>query len=74
MTAKHAGKYVFTARDLAGLFYIALTQQLSRTSLFSDSRRAAVQAATSLFRNDSKGVKDRKIKAVEAGFAAAGIA
>ena len=73
MTAKHAGKYVFTARDLAGLFYIALTQHLSRTSLFSDSRRAAVQAATSLFRNNSKGVKDRKIKAVEAGFAAAGI-
>ena len=74
MTAQSAGKYVFKARDIAGIFYIAMTQHLSRTSLFSDSRRAAVQAAKSLFRNDSKGVRDRKIKAVEAGFAAAGIA
>jgi len=73
MTAKSAGKYVFKARDIAGIFYIAMTQHLSRTSLFSDSRRAAVQAAKSLFRNDSKGVRDRKVKAVEAGFAAAGI-
>ena len=74
MTAKHAGAYVFTPREIAAIFYIALTQHLSRTSLFSDSRRAAVQAAKSLFRNNSKAVRDRKIKAVEAGFAAAGIA
>ena len=74
MTAKRAGKYVFTARELAGIFYIALTQHLSRTSLFSDSRRAAVQAAKSLFRNNSKATRDKKVKAVERGFAAAGIA
>ena len=73
MTAKRAGKYVFSARELAAIFYIALTQHLSRTSLFTDSRRAAVQAATSLFRNDSALVRGRKIKAVEAGFTAAGI-
>jgi Zn-dependent metalloprotease len=73
MTAKSTGTYVFTARELAALFYIALTQHLSRTSLFSDSRRAVVQAARSLFRNDSKAMRDRKIKAVEAGFTAAGI-
>ena len=73
MTAKRGGSYVFTARELAALFYVALTQHLSRTSLFSDSRRAAVQAATSLFRSDSKRVRETKIEAVEAGFAAAGI-
>ena len=73
MTARSAGKYVFSAR-MPSHFYIALTQHLSRTSLFSDSRRAVVQAATSLFRNDSRRVRDIKIKAVEAGFAAAGIA
>ena len=74
MTAKRTGKYVFNGRELAAIFYIALTQHLSRTSLFSDSRRAAVQAAMSLFRNDSKNVRDMKIKAVDGGFAAAGIA
>jgi Zn-dependent metalloprotease len=74
MTAKNVGKYVFTPRELAALFYIALTQHLSRTSLFTDSRRAVVQAATSLFRNNSKAARDRKVKAVEAGFDAAGIA
>jgi Zn-dependent metalloprotease len=73
MTAKRAGKFVFSARELAGIFYIALSQHLSRTSRFSDSRRAAVQAATSLFRKNSKRVRERKVKAVEAGFAAAGI-
>jgi Zn-dependent metalloprotease len=74
MTAKSAGKYVFNARELAAIFYIALTQHLSRTSRFRDSRRAAVQAAKSLFRNATKAIRDRKVKAVEAGFAAAGIA
>jgi neutral peptidase B len=73
MTAKNAAKYVFRPRELAGLFYIALTQHLSRTSLFNDSRRAVIQAATALFRNNARGIRNRKIKAVEDGFAAAGI-
>jgi Zn-dependent metalloprotease len=73
MTARSAGKYVFKARELAALFYVALTQHLSRTSLFIDSRRAVIQAATTLFRNSAKGTRNRKIRAVEDGFAAAGI-
>lgn len=51
----------------------ALTVHLSRTSQFADSRRAVLQAARSLFRNDSAAVLARKIKAIEDGFAAAGI-
>ena len=73
MTAKSGGKYLFKPSELAALFYIALTQHLSRTSLFTDSRRAVVQAARSLFRNNSAAVRDKKIKAVEAGYSAAGI-
>jgi neutral peptidase B len=73
MTARSGGKYLFKASELAALFYIALTQHLSRTSLFTDSRRAVVQAARSLFRNNSAPVRERKIKAVEAGYSAAGI-
>ncbi len=73
MTAKSRGNYVFSGVEIAAMFYIALTQHLSRTSLFTDSRRAVVQAAQSLFRNNPLAVRDRKIRAVTNGFAAAGI-
>lgn len=74
MTAKSGGRYVFKRTEIAALFYIALTVHLSRTSQFADSRRAVLQAARSLFRKDSATVLARKIKAIEDGFAAAGIA
>jgi Zn-dependent metalloprotease len=51
ISARSAGRYVFNAADVAGLFYLALTVHLSRTSQFSDSRRAVVQSARTLFRN-----------------------
>ena len=73
ITAKRGGNFLFNAKDVAALFYIALTQYLSRTSLFADSRRALVQAARSLFRNDAADLRTRKIRAVERGFRAAGI-
>jgi bacillolysin/neutral peptidase B len=73
ITAKSGGRCLFSARDVAGFFYIALTQHLSRTSLFADSRRAVVQAARSLFRNDAAELKTMKIRAVERGFKAAGL-
>jgi Zn-dependent metalloprotease len=73
ITAKVGAQQVFTADEVAALFYIALTVHLSRTSQFADSRRAVLQAARSLFRNDTVAVRNRKIKAVEAGFTAAGI-
>ena len=71
MTAKKGGRYVFKPSELAALFFIALTVQLSRTSQFADSRRGVLQAARSLFRGDTD--KDSKIAAVEAGFDAAGV-
>ena len=73
INAKSGGEFLFSAKDVAALFYIALTQYLSRTSLFRDSRRAVVQAARSLFRNDAAESRARKIRAVERGFTAAGI-
>jgi Zn-dependent metalloprotease len=73
MTAKASAKYLFTPTESAAMFYLALTVQLSRTSQFSDSRRAMVQAARSLFRSESPVLVAQKVKAVEDGFSAAGI-
>jgi Zn-dependent metalloprotease len=55
------------------MFYVALTQQLSRQSTFADSHRGVVLAARSLFRNLPQNEIDVRIAAVDAGFAAAGI-
>jgi len=73
ITAKSGGSFLFTPEDVAALFYVALTVHLSRTSQFADSRRAVVQAARTLFRNDPQATLDAKVKAVQDGFAAAGI-
>ncbi len=73
MTAKRGARFLFTPTELAALFYLALTVYLSRTSRFVDSRRAVVQAATSLFRNDSAAARAAKVQAVEDGFAVVGI-
>lgn len=73
MTAKANGRYLFSPQDLAKLFYVALTVQLSRTSEFSDSRRAVVQAARSLFRRQTAARLASKVRAIEAAFNAAGI-
>jgi Zn-dependent metalloprotease len=55
------------------MFYVALTQQLSRQSTFADSRRGVVLAARSLFRKLPQKQIDARVAAVKAGFAAAGI-
>ena len=73
MTAKSSGKYLFTRHEIAAMFFIALTVHQSRTSQFTDSRRAVIQAARSLFRGDGAPTLAKKIKAIEDGFAAAGI-
>lgn len=73
MTSKKGSKYLFTRRQVAAMFYIALTSYLSRTSQFSDSRRAVVLATRSLFRNKSAAYLAERVKAVENGFLAAGI-
>ena len=74
MTAKDSsGSFVFTPKECAAIFYLTLTQRLSRTSQFIDSRVGAVASAQSLFRNDPAATRARKVQAVEQGFSAAGI-
>jgi Zn-dependent metalloprotease len=74
MTAKDSsGNFIFTPKECAAVFYLALTQRLSRTSQFIDSRLGAIASAQSLFRNDPPATRAKKIQAVEKGFSAAGI-
>ena len=73
MTANDGEAFIFTPAELAAMFYVALTQQLSRQSTFADSRRGVVLATRSLFRKLPQIQIDLRIAAVEAGFDAAGI-
>ena len=73
MTARDGAKFLFKPSELAAMFYVALTQQLSRQSTFSDSRRGVVLATRSLFRALPQAQIDARARAVEAGFDAAGI-
>jgi Zn-dependent metalloprotease len=73
MTAKTGRAFVFKPAELAAMFYVALTQQLSRQSTFSDSRRGVVLATRSLFRRLPQRQVDARVAAVEAGFDEAGI-
>jgi Zn-dependent metalloprotease len=68
-----AGGRLFSPEESAAMFYIALTQQLSRQSGFSDSRRGVVLAARSLFRQLPQPDIDKRAAAIEAGFDAAEI-
>lgn len=65
---------LFSEAELAALFYIALTQHLSRTSRFADSRRAMIAAALTLFRDREQPEIDRRVAAIAAAFHAVGIA
>lgn len=72
LTAKDAkGNYLLKPREVAALFYLALTQNLSRTSRFGDSRRGVELAARSLFAN--KANKQERFKAVAKAFDKVGI-
>ncbi len=73
MSATNGRAFVFKPAELAAMFYVALTQQLSRQSTFSDSRRGVVLATRSLFRKLPQKKIDARVAAVEAGFDAAGI-
>lgn len=73
MTAKHDHEFVFRPHELAAMFYVALTQQLSRQSTFADSRRGVMLATRSLSRKLPQHQIDVRVAAVEAGFEAAGI-
>ena len=73
MMAKSGGQPIFSHRDLSALFYLALTQHLTRTSEFADSRRALLLVARTLFRNDAPTVLRRKTRAIETAFNAVGL-
>jgi Zn-dependent metalloprotease len=73
MSATQGRTHVFKPAELAAIFYIALTQQLSRQSTFADSRRGVVLATRSLFRKLPQKKINVRVAAVEAGFDAAGI-
>ncbi len=73
MSANDGRKFIFRPHELAAMFYVALTQQLSRQSTFADSRRGVVLATRSLFRRLPGKQIERRVAAVEAGFDAAGI-
>jgi len=74
MTAKNApNTFLFTPETLAALFYLALTQYLTRNSTFGESRRAIEIVAKTLFRNDIPTVKKAKLKAITDAFDAVGI-
>ena len=65
---------VFRHEEVAAVFYLALTQQLSRTSQFSDSRRGVVTSARTLFRTLPAGQLTLRLNAIESSFSAVGIA
>lgn len=67
------GSLKLSPAEVAAMFYLALTQRLSRTSQFTDSRRAVVASARTLFRALPANQLTFKVAAVEAAFAAVGI-
>jgi Zn-dependent metalloprotease len=69
----HAGDLVMTPDEVAAVFYLALSQRLSQTSQFIDSRNAVVASARTLFRAAPEDERERKIAAIEAAFSAVGI-
>jgi Zn-dependent metalloprotease len=68
-----AGHPALTPHEVAAVFYLALTQQLSRTSQFTDSRRGALLAARTLFRTLPSAERTEKLGAIEKAFTAVGI-
>jgi Zn-dependent metalloprotease len=73
LVAEEGGSLVFAPDEVAAVFYVAVTQLLSRTSQFPDSRRAVVSAARTLFRTSSPVQLARRISAIEAAFDEVGI-
>jgi Zn-dependent metalloprotease len=68
-----AGKFVFAPKEVAALFYVCLTQHLSRTSQFSDSRRGVLLTARTLFRTLPPAQLNTRISAITKAFDAVGI-
>ena len=74
MIAKGAsGKFLMTTEEVAAIFYLALTQHLSRTSQFNDSLRGVLLSAQTLFRALPAGERNARLDAITAAYGAAGI-
>lgn len=70
---KPDGAYLFTAAELAGLFYYALSQILTATSNFSNFRAAVESAGKSLFRRNLEADIKARLAAIAQGFDRVGI-
>jgi Zn-dependent metalloprotease len=74
MTSVNSSKQaLFTPTQVAGIFYLALTQHLSQTSQFSDSRRAVIISAQTLLGNLPTGDRNERITAIGKAYDAVGI-
>jgi Zn-dependent metalloprotease len=67
------GSFVFAPREVAILFYLTLTQQLSALSQFADSRRGVVFTARTLFGSLPAAQLNERIAAIEKAFQDVGI-
>lgn len=68
-----AGQLLFKPAEVAAIFYLALTQQLSRTSQFTASQRAVLTSARTFFRAVPVDQLNAKLSAIEKSFSAVGI-
>lgn len=68
---KPGGGFLFTAEEVARLFYVTLVSRLSRTSEFADSRRGVLLTAQSMFADDP--LKTKKLAAIGKAFDKVGI-
>ncbi|HET8621121.1 MAG TPA: M4 family metallopeptidase [Acidimicrobiales bacterium] len=67
------GDLVLTPQEVAAVLYLALTQRLSMTSQFSDSRRAVEASARTYFRSLAPDEMEAKVGAFTGAFDAVGI-
>jgi Zn-dependent metalloprotease len=73
MIMQAAGKYLFKPSEVAAMYYITVTQHLSRQSSFADSLRGMLVATRSLFRTMPTAQVEKRVRAVQRAFKAAGI-
>ncbi|MCD6029606.1 MAG: putative metalloprotease, partial [Thermomicrobiales bacterium] len=70
-TTDGQGAFMFTANEVAALFYLTLSQRLSRTSTFGESRSGVLSSAGTLFRNEPD--RDARLAAIRQAFDVVGI-
>ncbi|MDM5177113.1 M4 family metallopeptidase [Massilia sp. DJPM01] len=66
-------KPVLKPREVAAVFYLALTQHLAPTSQFRDSRNGVLSSARSLFRKDPPAERELKLKVIGDAFSQVGV-